>query len=695
MLTNVMTPRSSPLTLSDCESLDRCLSDQMEMDELLMEPQELTRTYHLLMRERARRDLFYLLTNILNRRDAYNQWILDRCNEVQASPNSHLDLWAREHYKLLCDETLVATPGKGYVKHGDLRPGHKVFSPSGEVVKVLAVTGKLDDPEMYEVTFSNRNNTITTTIKCGADHLWDVELLTPLMGWQKELLSTRSLIKYVKTQQEGLGTRKIRIPFMKPKRQYWYITDIQPIKSVPSQCIQVEGGKYVCGKYNIPTHNSTIITFALTIQDILRTYGEGSTGEEYTIGIFSYVRPIAKDFLVQIKRELESNEKLKELFPDIFYSNPERQAPKWSDEAIIVKRKGNPKESVLEAWGVMEGQPTGRHFSVRVYDDVVTADTVKTEDRIKTTLGYWELSQAMGDVVNVERYIGTRYSYNDLYHHILKRGVVKPRLKPATADGTLTGKPVYWSQEKFDAKVKAMGSFTASCQLLQSPRADSTMGFSIDDLRYYAAQTTSEKLSMSRSHNRIILVDPSSGRAKKAGDYTAMGVWGLGKDNNYYLLDMVRDKIPLKKRTEALFDLHKKWSPIKLVGYEIVGMQSDVEHIQEMMEYKGYHFDVTEMGAHQKKHGPYGRIARLQPLFADHKIWLPKRLLKVLSTGQRVDLIEQFLEEEYGLYPFCLHDDALDMFARLLDPDLKPRMPFPTKTRNQGPKHIEYPQLFA
>lgn len=810
---------------------------------------------------------------------------------MQAEPDSHLDLWAREHYKNVSDDTLVATPDRGYVKHGDLKPGDYVFAPDGKPVKVLAVTGELNDPEMYEVTFQNNRKSVTTKIKCGADHLWDVEYFDfreptgKAIGWTKARKRTRELVWDTENNKIKVAPKWFRLPYAKPlhfpaqkqelpigpytfgawlgdgsersrivnldrqlfdniraegytlsknynrnnkkkktrvhcvygikchlpvchssdkfipepyftapledrvsliqglmdtdgtvrkrssyvyhtispqladdvsrlvntlgvlakprsflhpdyqlshgsreftyynvdfvpglsgiqffglktkqrraarfprfNQQYWRIKDVKPIKTVPSKCIQVEGGKYLCGEYNIPTHNSTIITFGLTIQDILRTYGEGSTGEEYTMAIFSYVRPIAKDFLVQIKREFESNEKLKQLFPDIFYANPDRQAPKWSDEAIIVKRKGNPKEGTLEAWGVMEGQPTGRHFSVRIYDDVVTADTVKTEDRIKTTLQYWELSQAMGDAINIERYIGTRYSYNDLYTHILKRQVVTPRLKPATKDGTLTGDPVFWSKEKLESKIRAMGSWTSSTQLMQDPRADSTMGFNIDDIRYYAAQTEGEKRAMSRNHNRVILVDPSSGRAKKAGDYTAMGVWSLGEDNNYYLLDAVRDKIPLKKRTEALFELHEKWSPIKLVAYEQVGLAADVEHMEEMMDFKGYHFDITEIGAHQKKHGPYGRISRLQPLFADHRIYLPRKMPKVLSKGHRVDIIEQFLEEEYQLYPYCLHDDFLDMMARLLDPDLKPRMPFPAKIRNQGPKHIKYPQAYA
>jgi hypothetical protein len=68
---------------------------------------------------------------------------------------------------------------------------------------------------------------------------------------------------------------------------------------------------------------SSIITFGLTLQDILNN-------PEITIGIFSHTRPMAKAFLRVVKREMENNDVLKGLFPDILWTQPEKEAPTWS-----------------------------------------------------------------------------------------------------------------------------------------------------------------------------------------------------------------------------------------------------------------------------------------------------------------------------------------------------------------------------
>jgi hypothetical protein len=137
-------------------------------------------------------------------------------------------------------------------------------------------------------------------------------------------------------------------------------------------------------------YKSSIITFGKTLQDIL-------VGPEITIGIFSHTRPAAKAFLRQIKREVEQNALLKDIFDDILWADPAKDAPGWSeDNGLVFRRKGNPKEATLEAWGLVDGQPTGRHFGLRVYDDVVSQEASSSEEMRRQTLSAWELSLNLG-----------------------------------------------------------------------------------------------------------------------------------------------------------------------------------------------------------------------------------------------------------------------------------------------------------
>lgn len=407
-------------------------------------------------------------------------------------------------------------------------------------------------------------------------------------------------------------------------------------------------------------YKSTIITFAKSIQDILITEGE------CTIGIFSHTRPIAKKFLSQIKMELESNKDLITLFPDILYSNPSRDAPRWSlDSGLVVKRKGNSKEATVEAWGLVDGQPTGSHFNRLIYDDVVTLGSVTTTDMIAKTTEALAISYNLGDVNgHVRRFIGTRYHFNDTYRVVMARQTAKPRLYPATDDGTFDGNPVLWEKETLRVKIRDMGSFVAACQLMQNPRADSTQGFKREWLKWY------DDSHDGRNLNVYILCDPANSKKKKS-DYTAMFVVGLGADKNYIILDMYRDKLSLTERTSLLFHLHKKWNP-KSVGYERYGKDADISHIETVQERENYRFDVIELGGHVSK---LDRIRRLLPAFENNRIYLPRRMHKVLHDGKTIDIVETFLVEEYDAFPVPVHDDCLDCLSRILDDDLNAAWP--------------------
>ena len=398
---------------------------------------------------------------------------------------------------------------------------------------------------------------------------------------------------------------------------------------------------------------SSIITCGLTIQDIIND-------PEDTFGIFSHNRPIAKGFLRQIKVEFEGNEELKGLYPEVFYQDPKNQSPKWSeDEGIIVKRSGNPKESTVEAHGLVDGMPTSKHYSILLYDDVVTEKSVTSSEMITKTTDAFRLSLSLGKDGGRRRLIGTRYHFADTYHTILEQGSATPRIHPATADGEMDGEPILLSREALAEKRRDQGGYIFGCQMLQNPKADKTMGFQEEHIRRWGGTHTESLV-------KIIIVDPA-GEQKKESDYTAMWVLGYGADRNWYQIEFVYDKLNLTGRTETLFKLHRAHRPI-FVGYEKYGKDSDIEHIEAEQETKVYHFDITPLGGSLKKND---RIRRLLPLFEQGRIYLLDREVKTNWEGRTVDVVRQFINDEYRAFPLGGHDDGLDSLSRICDEEVK------------------------
>ncbi len=406
---------------------------------------------------------------------------------------------------------------------------------------------------------------------------------------------------------------------------------------------------------------TSIITFGKTIQDIL-------IDPEVTIGIFSHTRAAARVVLRQIMTELERNDDLKALFEDVLWAKPRREAPKWSEQdGIIVRRNGNPKEATVEAWGLIDGLPTGKHFRLRIYDDVIDRRAVSNPDMIRKATEMWELSLALGTRGGAARTIGTRYHSNDTYREMIARGAALPRVHPATRDGSVDGEPVLMTRDELAKRRRDWGPFTFAAQMLQNPTADTKQGFQPAWLRYFEDRRDGAGL------NKYLLVDPASEK-KPGSDYTAIAVIGLGADRNYYLLDAVRDRLNLRERGDALFGLHRRWRPLG-VGYEKYGAQCDIEHLESRMADESYRFEIKPLGGAMSKRD---RIRRLVPLFEQGRFYLPDSLIKTDYEKRPIDLVQAFIEEEYKPFPVALHDDLLDVLSRILDEPLEvvwPRSP--------------------
>jgi predicted phage terminase large subunit-like protein len=400
---------------------------------------------------------------------------------------------------------------------------------------------------------------------------------------------------------------------------------------------------------------STILTFGLVVQEILNN-------PEERIGIFSHTRMISKAFLRRIKLTFETNLFLLFLFPDVLYRDAKSESPKWSeDEGIIVKRKGTYLESTIEAWGLVDAMPTSRHYTIRVYDDVVTKDSVSTPEQIKKTDEAFRLSEFLGARGGKVRVIGTRYHFADQYAKMKASGAWKIReRKGVTIEG---GKEVsVFLTEKelqdFKKRVCSGNTYVYNCQMLLDPVAEEAQEFKRAWLRHY--RTLPE-----RAMNLYLFVDPASEKKTKGSgsDYTVMGIIGIDPMNNKFLVDYVRERLNLFEKWKALSKMMRKHPTVKKVRYEKYGMQADVGHFQHMMKEDGVYFTIEEAGGNLRKED---RIRRLVPDFENGKFFLPEALYSEVDNR---DYIKEFIEDEYLLFPYASHDDGLDMLARIKDDD--------------------------
>lgn len=430
---------------------------------------------------------------------------------------------------------------------------------------------------------------------------------------------------------------------------------------------------------------STVITFSGTIQEIIND-------PEITVGIFSFNKPVARKFLRQIKYEFEANELLKSTYPDVLYADPKKESPRWSeDSGLVVKRRANPKESTIEASGLVDGQPTGAHYKLRVYDDVVTIDSVSSPEMVKKTTEAWSLSDNLGartDDGTPARawHIGTRYSFGDSYNAMMEMGAVIPRIYPATDDGTVNGKPVFLPPEIWADKKKKQTSSVLAAQMLQNPAAGSNAIFKKEWLRFQDIRPA--------TLNIYILCDPASSR-KKRSDRTAIPVIGVDSAGNRWLVDGYHHKMSLSERWKAIRGLRKVWMNMPgvqmvKVGYERYGSTSDLEYFDEQMLRDKDSFEITELAWPREGPGSkIDRVQRMEPYFRAGQFILPavvkeetKAQARVRVEGQpfrvyspvsrrdeegRIYSLNNNLLEEYLVFPFGVHDDLIDAISRIED----------------------------
>lgn len=319
---------------------------------------------------------------------------------------------------------------------------------------------------------------------------------------------------------------------------------------------------------------------------------------------------------------------------------------------------------------------TGEGGNFLIVDDPLSAKQAESETYRDTANSWFDqtFSSRLNDRKNgVIIVIMQRLHDNDLTGYLLAKGGWEHLCLPLIAEkkeifcinsyckereeGELLH-PERIGQKEADEIKEKDGAYVFSGQYQQRPSPEGGGEFRKEWIQYY------ENINP-KDFNNYIFVDPANSKHKKS-DYTSLVVIGAGADGNLYLIDAIRDKLNVREREDILFDMHKKYQP-KMVGYEKYGMQVDIDWIKKSMEDRNYRFSVTALGGTLSKKD---RIIRLAKLFSEKKIFFPQVLYKTNHQNKVIDVIEEFIHQEYTAFPVGLHDDMLDALSRVFDANI-------------------------
>lgn len=168
-----------------------------------------------------------------------------------------------------------------------------------------------------------------------------------------------------------------------------------------------------------------------------------------------------------------------------------------------------------------------------------------------------------------------------------------------------------------------------------------------------------------RQMQRYIIVDPARTKNKDS-DYTAMAVIGLNLDGNFYVLELLRDKLDLIQRYRELTRLQKAWEPHH-VYIKRTGAETEIESMRLFQAADNYRYDIIPLEEPANIHGKNGRIGRLIPDMNKGRWYFPKMAWRKMWDDDHRDMVADIIQEEGLGYPNGKHDDFHDCISGIYD----------------------------
>lgn len=375
----------------------------------------------------------------------------------------------------------------------------------------------------------------------------------------------------------------------------------------------------------------------------------------------------SQEILRAIKSHFTQNAKFRYLFPEYCPQPNASGFIEWgTTEKVTLPNRSKTAifpEATIEITGVTT-DVTGRHYDYIKADDLVTRDSVTNEQMLTQTEQYNSLLKFLFNQPEwgIIDYSGTPYHFADLYASLREQTDITKLIIPVMNNVGEPNVPERFSKEGIERikNDKAMSGYVFSCQYMLNPVPEEDQTFRPEWWKregfYYDDRTLPTNLRIA------IFVDPANSQKKKS-DYTSLFVVGVDDRQEYWVLDLVRDKLDVEGRANLAISYAIKYD-IHNINYESVGFQNtDAYIIKRISREKNYYITVNELKATAAS--KEDRIRALQPIFERGMIHFPKSY-PYHSTYHKstMDMVPIFNREAW-LFPKNDHDDMIDCLSQL------------------------------
>ena len=424
------------------------------------------------------------------------------------------------------------------------------------------------------------------------------------------------------------------------------ITKVETVGETIGNCIQVEGGVYLCGRDLIPTHNSTMIKFLLAY--IAGKYPRSANMYvSYSDGMVKMIEDSVRSILTDTD-EYRHNE----VFPG-------NGSPDMSAEyhTISYRRKGDfPTIGLVSLGGSVTGRTRANKFLVS--DDLVkNAEVARSPERLEKLYADYKstlTTRMIGDHTK-EIQLGTIWSIHDPISRRKAEHEGDPRYRfiaiPVWDEDEVSNfeyeHPDRYTTEKIREIKKSLDPVDFSCLYMQKGIEKEGLAFPYDEMQYYNGVLPSDE-----PDNILFFCDVAFG----GGDSLAMPICYVYGESAY-IVDVVFDR-SAKDITEPRVVGKIMQHKCKMGRFEgNNGGDLYKDDIDKMLKEKGYRCNISS----KKAPTTMSKLSRIEQYSPEIKRFY------FLDEKSRNAEYNKFINEvtSFTFTGKNLHDDAPDSLAGL------------------------------